>query len=306
MASTSQLGGETGSQPYAHLLGLLHHKSPGCHNLCTHTGTNWKQHSWVTQFCDPATPGSTSSYKHKTNTRTNIVSLHVQNLLHQVLWISQQHQFWSPRIWPMFSNNHELLLQLGSDSLSFFPKPMRGDCFPNRSFVAIGNCSWPILLLLLLLLQDNWPSVGFALAGGLVLGVGNLLTQYAWPFVGLSIVEVISSSITVVAGWYLIILHKILNIDFNMDVGINQHGIRPAIEVVFLWNWISEHFLLSSRYNNYTCISWDKWWGADEEEAGGLLCVWVQEQLWITSWMIESTMHRFCFPEWDVFWLLCF
>jgi drug/metabolite transporter (DMT)-like permease len=48
--------------------------------------------------------------------------------------------------------------------------------------------------------QDNWPSVGFALAGGLVLGVGNLLTQYAWPFVGLSIVEVISSSITVVAG----------------------------------------------------------------------------------------------------------
>ncbi|CAM6031029.1 unnamed protein product [Sphagnum balticum] len=48
--------------------------------------------------------------------------------------------------------------------------------------------------------QDNWPSVGFALAGGLVLGVGNLLTQYAWPFVGLSVVEVISSSITVVAG----------------------------------------------------------------------------------------------------------
>jgi hypothetical protein len=58
--------------------------------------------------------------------------------------------------------------------------------------------------------------VGFALAGGLVLGVGNLLTQYAWPFVGLSIVEVISSSITVVAGWYLITLHKILNIDFNI------------------------------------------------------------------------------------------
>jgi hypothetical protein len=82
--------------------------------------------------------------------------------------------------------------------------------------------------------QDNWPSVGFALAGGLVLGVGNLLTQYAWPFVGLSIVEVISSSITVVAGWYLIILHQSLNIDVNMDVGINQHGIRPATEVVFL------------------------------------------------------------------------
>ncbi len=298
MASTSQLGGETGSQPYAHLLGLLHHKSPGCHNLRIHTGTNQKQHSWVTQFCDPATPGSTSSYKHKTNTRTNIVSYtcktscfkffefhnrssvleskNLTNVLQQSWAVS------SARIW---------------FSLSFFPKPMRGDCFPNRSFVAIGNCSWPILLLLLLLLQDNWPSVGFALAGGLVLGVGNLLTQYAWPFVGLSIVEVISSSITVVAGWYLIIPHKILNIYVNMDVGINQHGIRPAIEAVFLWNWISEHFLLSSRYDNYTCISWDKWWGADEEEAGGLVCVCMQEQLWTTSWMIESTVHRFCFLE---------
>ncbi|CAM6105049.1 unnamed protein product [Calypogeia fissa] len=48
--------------------------------------------------------------------------------------------------------------------------------------------------------QDNGPSVGFALAGGLVLSVGNLATQYGWPFVGLSATEVISSSITVVVG----------------------------------------------------------------------------------------------------------
>ncbi|KAL1317558.1 hypothetical protein AAHE18_15G142200 [Arachis hypogaea] len=48
--------------------------------------------------------------------------------------------------------------------------------------------------------QDNWPSVLFAMAGGVVLSVGNLSTQYAWAFVGLSVVEVITSSLTVVIG----------------------------------------------------------------------------------------------------------
>lgn len=40
----------------------------------------------------------------------------------------------------------------------------------------------------------------FAMAGGIVLSIGNLSTQYAWAFVGLSVVEVITSSITVVIG----------------------------------------------------------------------------------------------------------
>ncbi|OIW16804.1 hypothetical protein TanjilG_01369 [Lupinus angustifolius] len=38
------------------------------------------------------------------------------------------------------------------------------------------------------------------MAGGVVLSIGNLSTQYAWAFVGLSVVEVISSSMTVVIG----------------------------------------------------------------------------------------------------------
>jgi len=50
------------------------------------------------------------------------------------------------------------------------------------------------------LMQDNLPSVLFAMAGGVVLSIGNLSTQYAWAFVGLSVVEVITSSITVVIG----------------------------------------------------------------------------------------------------------
>lgn len=49
-------------------------------------------------------------------------------------------------------------------------------------------------------MQDNWPCVLFAMAGGVVLSVGNLSTQYAWAFVGLSVTEVITSSITVVIG----------------------------------------------------------------------------------------------------------
>uniref|UniRef100_A0A804N659 Ureide permease 5 n=1 Tax=Zea mays TaxID=4577 RepID=A0A804N659_MAIZE len=48
--------------------------------------------------------------------------------------------------------------------------------------------------------QDNWPSVLFAMAGGVVLSVGNLSTQYAWAYVGLSVTEVISSSMVVVIG----------------------------------------------------------------------------------------------------------
>ncbi|XP_066344460.1 ureide permease 2-like [Miscanthus floridulus] len=52
--------------------------------------------------------------------------------------------------------------------------------------------------------QDNWPSVLFAMAGGVVLSVGNLSTQYAWAYVGLSVTEVISSSMVVVIGMLVI------------------------------------------------------------------------------------------------------
>ncbi|VFQ95286.1 unnamed protein product [Cuscuta campestris] len=48
--------------------------------------------------------------------------------------------------------------------------------------------------------QENWSSVLFAMAGGVVLSLGNLATQYAWALVGLSVTEVVSSSITVVIG----------------------------------------------------------------------------------------------------------
>lgn len=49
-------------------------------------------------------------------------------------------------------------------------------------------------------MKDNWPSVLFAMAGGVVLSIGNLSTQYAWAYVGLSVTEVISSSMVVVIG----------------------------------------------------------------------------------------------------------
>jgi hypothetical protein len=49
-------------------------------------------------------------------------------------------------------------------------------------------------------MQDNLPSVLFAMAGGVVLSIGNLSSQYVWAFVGLSVAGVITSSIIVVIG----------------------------------------------------------------------------------------------------------
>ncbi|KAG6763985.1 hypothetical protein POTOM_031435 [Populus tomentosa] len=76
---------------------------------------------------------------------------------------------------------------------------------PNFS-TQLSQLSWHrttyhlYLNLLGWLMQDNWPSVMFAMAGGVVLSLGNLSTQYAWAFVGLSVTEVITASITVVIG----------------------------------------------------------------------------------------------------------
>ncbi|KAF3618935.1 Ureide permease 5 [Capsicum annuum] len=68
------------------------------------------------------------------------------------------------------------------------------------TFGEIGTSSTGKPNFLRQLSQDNWPSVLFAMAGGVVLSIGNLTTQYAWAFVGLSVTEVVSSSITVVIG----------------------------------------------------------------------------------------------------------
>ncbi|KAG8366954.1 hypothetical protein BUALT_Bualt16G0022000 [Buddleja alternifolia] len=48
--------------------------------------------------------------------------------------------------------------------------------------------------------QDNWPCILIAMAGGIFLCLGNLSTQYAWAFVGLSVTEVVTSSMAVVLG----------------------------------------------------------------------------------------------------------
>lgn len=50
------------------------------------------------------------------------------------------------------------------------------------------------------LTQGNWPSVMFAMAGGVVISLGTLATQYGWAFVGLSVTEVMASSLKVVIG----------------------------------------------------------------------------------------------------------
>jgi hypothetical protein len=49
-------------------------------------------------------------------------------------------------------------------------------------------------------MQDQWPSILFAAAGGVTLSLGTLATQYGWAFVGLSVTEVMASSLKVVIG----------------------------------------------------------------------------------------------------------
>lgn len=68
------------------------------------------------------------------------------------------------------------------------------------TFGQIGDSKPDMPNFLTQLTQDNWPSILFAMVGGIVLSLGNLATQYAWAFVGLSVTEVITSSITVVIG----------------------------------------------------------------------------------------------------------
>nr|ACF22677.1 ureide permease 4 [Brachypodium distachyon] len=48
--------------------------------------------------------------------------------------------------------------------------------------------------------QDTWPSILFAMAGGVVISLGTLATQYGWAYVGLSVTEVMASSLKVVIG----------------------------------------------------------------------------------------------------------
>lgn len=88
------------------------------------------------------------------------------------------------------------------------------------------------------LYQDNWPSVLFAMAGGVVLSIGNLSTQYAWALVGLSVVEVVSSSITVVIGTTL---------NYFLDDKINKADILFPGVACFLVAVILGSFVHSSN-----------------------------------------------------------
>ncbi|KAK1390929.1 Ureide permease [Heracleum sosnowskyi] len=68
------------------------------------------------------------------------------------------------------------------------------------TFGEIGESTAENPDFLVQLSQVNWPSVLFAMAGGAVLSLGNLATQYALAFVGLSVTNVMTASITVVIG----------------------------------------------------------------------------------------------------------
>ncbi len=60
-------------------------------------------------------------------------------------------------------------------------------------------------------MQDNGPSVAFAMGGGLALCLGNISMQYSLAFVGISLTEVVSASLAVVVGEYLCVLWFLLS-----------------------------------------------------------------------------------------------
>ncbi|PKA50354.1 Ureide permease 2 [Apostasia shenzhenica] len=110
--------------------------------------------------------------------------------------------------------------------------------------------------------QDNGPSILFAMVGGVVLSLGNLATQYAWAYVGLSVTEVISSSLTVVIG---------TTMNYFLDDRINKAEILfPGVgcfliavclgSAVHSSNAADNKRKLSASYGNYngaTCASGD-------------------------------------------------
>ncbi|KAK6931336.1 Ureide permease, partial [Dillenia turbinata] len=89
-----------------------------------------------------------------------------------------------------------------------------------------SNAESPNFLTQLSQIQDNWPSVLFAVAGGIVLSIGNLSAQYAWAFVGLSVVQVVTASMAVVIGTTL---------NYFLDDKINNAAILfPGVGCFFI------------------------------------------------------------------------
>ena len=64
------------------------------------------------------------------------------------------------------------------------------------------------------------------MAGGIVLSLGNLATQYAWAFVGLSVTEVISSSITVVIGSMGFVISRLMYFLNQIHIGSSRNDVE--------------------------------------------------------------------------------
>ncbi|PUZ67224.1 hypothetical protein GQ55_3G417600 [Panicum hallii var. hallii] len=87
-------------------------------------------------------------------------------------------------------------------------------------------------------MQDNWSSVLMAMAGGIALSLGNLVSQYAWAFAGLSVTNIICSSMTVVIDFRI---HSCAGttINYFLDGRINRAevlfpGVACFLIAVFL------------------------------------------------------------------------
>ncbi|CAN1314107.1 Ureide permease 2 [Linum perenne] len=129
------------------------------------------------------------------------------------------------------------------------------------TFGQIGSSTPASPNFLTQLSQDNWPSVLFAMAGGLVLSLGNLCTQYAWAFVGLSVTEVITSSLVVVIGTTL---------NYFLDDRINRAEILfPGVACFFIAACLGSAVHSSNAADNKAKLSNLPVDRKTEEENGG-------------------------------------
>ncbi|KAL3702407.1 hypothetical protein R1sor_020429 [Riccia sorocarpa] len=86
--------------------------------------------------------------------------------------------------------------------------------------------------------QENFPSVVFAVLGGLALCLGNISMQYSLALVGISLTEVVSASIAVVGG---------TTVNYFLDKGLNKASILFPGVACFLFAVIIGSFCHASN-----------------------------------------------------------
>ncbi|KAL2649313.1 hypothetical protein R1flu_017441 [Riccia fluitans] len=124
---------------------------------------------------------------------------------------------WCLGSWPAFFNVLERRGRLPQHTyLDYAISLYFSACILALTFGEVGPSSASSPNFIDQLAQDNFPSVVFAMLGGLALCSGNISMQYSLALVGISLTEVVSASIAVVGG---------TTVNYFLDQGLNKASI---------------------------------------------------------------------------------